>query len=153
MAEQGFIGMESFKAKLQELYIGLSGPGLRDALYAGAEIFKMAVQSAAPIGRPYYTYQYKGRTVRVKSKRAVGQLRDNVIIYQRKRKGQFAVSAEDLSLLIGFEKKHAFYAYWMEVGRKGQAARPFMRAAYDGAWNAALEAAKATLTDRIKELV
>ena len=150
--ERGFIGMDEFKANLQKIHDGLSGPGLRDALYAGAEVFRSAIQSSAPIGREEYSYQYKGRTVRVRSKRAIGQAKENVIVYQRKRRSGLMVKAEDISLLVGFSKKNAFYMYWMEYGRKGQAASPFMRSAYDSAQPAALAAASAILSAKIDEV-
>lgn len=143
-----FIGMEEFKAKLLELYANLSGKDLHDALYAGAEVFRAAIQNAAPVGQAEYTYQYQGRTVRLKN--PSGRMRDNVIIYQRRRRGSLMTQAEDLSLLIGFEKRHAFYAYFVEYGTKKQRAHPFMRAAYDSAQPAALEAVRVLLEGRVK---
>jgi len=29
-------------------------------------------------------------------------------------------SAEELSLLVGYDKKQAYYTYWLEYGRKGR---------------------------------
>lgn len=151
MAEVGFIGMDELKANLLRFQRDLSGPGLRAALNAGAEVFKSALESAAPVGRESYTYQYGKRTVTVKNKRRIGQARQATIIYQRKSRA-LSEAAEELSLLIGFSKKEAFYMYWYEYGTRKQAARPFARPVFDSMQGAALEAAAAAASRFVRDI-
>jgi HK97 gp10 family phage protein len=128
----GFYGLAELKENLLRVYKDLSGPVLRGALMAGAQVFKAAIQNATPIGSDVYTYRYGNRTVHVRNKRARGQAKANVIIYERKsvigtfgRYTPFAAAKAGLlaesevpepSLLIGYEKKNAFYMYWYEYG-------------------------------------
>lgn len=109
--------MEDFKRDIKSLYADISGPVLRDALHAGAEIFRGAIERSAP-----------SRT---------GKARANVIVYQRKPKG-LSQGAGELSLLVGFEKHNAYYVYFYEHGTKRQGAKPFIEAAFNGARDAAL---------------
>ena len=140
---EGWIGMEEFKHNLLAVAGNISGPVLREALYAGAAVFRQAIESATPIGKAQYTYTRNGKTRVVKSRRPVGQARANVIVYQR----QFGLSQEagGLSLLIGHEKKHAFYMYWMEYGSVKQTAHPFMRPVFDSTQESAMKAARDVL--------
>jgi HK97 gp10 family phage protein len=125
---EGFIGMEEFRTNLRKVYEDLSGPGLRDALFAAAEVFRSEIEARTPVD--------------------TGQAQRNVIVYQRKTKG-YAITAEELALLVGYEKKHAYYMYWYEYGTSKQPARPFMRQAYDSVYETAYQAAENALKNRI----
>jgi len=123
---EGFIGMEEFRANLKKVYEDLSGAGLRDALYAAAEVFRSEIEARTPV--------------------TSGQAQRNVIVYQRK--GRYMVRAEELALLVGYEKRHAYYMYWYEYGTSKQRAQPFMRMAYDSVYESAWQAAENVLKGR-----
>ena len=113
--EIGFIGLDDFKKRLQEIYGKLSGAIMRDALYAAARVYREEIEARTPVGKPVYVYEYPTkhgkRTVRIRNK-YVGRAKANVIIYQRRRRGELATGADQLSLLVGHSKKQAFYAFF-----------------------------------------
>jgi HK97 gp10 family phage protein len=125
---EGFIGMEQYSENLERFYKDLSNAGLRDALYAAAEIFRKEFEARTPV--------------------VSGQAQRHAIIYQRQKKG-YAIAAEELALLVGYEKKHAYYMYWYEYGTSKQPARPFMRQAYDSVYETAYQAAENALKNGI----
>ena len=91
------VGLDSLKASLLRLRQDLGGRVLRDALMAGANMYKDAIENATPTD--------------------TGQARRNVIIYKRKGyEKQLFGTAEELSLLVGYQKKKAFYMYFQEYG-------------------------------------
>jgi HK97 gp10 family phage protein len=118
MAREGFIGLEQLRDSFKKLHQNLSGKGLHDALYAAADVFRNAIEAQTPVGS--------------------GQAKRSVIVYQRK--ARLAVKAEELALLVGYEKRDAYYMYFYEYGTSKQAPRPFMRAAYDSAYESAWRA-------------
>lgn len=131
MANSGVMvaGIENVIAALKQWQSDIAGPVLREAKYAAAGVLQAAIESATP-----------SRT---------GQARANVIIYQRKTKA-VTESAEDLQLLVGYEKKKAYYMYWYEYGKKGQSPRPFFRSTCDGAMDSALAAAQKVIQDKVR---
>ena len=79
----------------------------------------------------------------VKSKRPPGQPARSVIVYRRKGRGSL-IQAEvnaNLSLLVGYEKKMAYYMFFNEVGTRFEPARPVIRPVFDAGVDEALEAA------------
>lgn len=145
----GFIGLEELKANLQKFYTNISGPGLRAALYAGAEVFRAEIEARTPVGRTY-TYTTKGgKTYTVRDPHP-GQAKGSVIIYQRQSRTRLSVAAEEIALLVGYEKKHAYWMYWYEYGTSKQSAKPFMRSAYDTAQERAMETAVNALIPFVK---
>lgn len=120
----------------------VSGKVLREAKWAAANVMRDAVERATPIGREVYVYQKGNRFIRVRNPR-MGQARRNVIVYERKG-SRYALTqtADQLSLLVGYEKKSAYYMYWYEYGTSKQSAKPFFRTTCDGIQDDALEAAK-----------
>lgn len=142
----GLVGLEALRARWVALNEGVQLRVIPRVLRAGAEVMRQKLQDATPSGREFYTYPRKSKglaaawPIRVKSKRAVGQARANVIIYERKARGVLAQGAMEQSLLIGYRKEKAWYMYWYEYGRKGQAAKPFARAVFDSSQGEALAA-------------
>lgn len=95
-----FSGLDRLRERLQVIYKDLSGPALREALYAAAGIVKAALEEATPVD--------------------TGTAKANVIIHQRKARSKYytgPAAEEDLSLLIGYEKQSAYYMYFVEYGR------------------------------------
>jgi HK97 gp10 family phage protein len=146
------IGMDAIKAQLKALHANLSGKLLRDALYAAAGVYKTAIETATPTGREVYNYLYRGKHITIKSKRPIGQARASVIIYERQKRRAVAQTAEQLSLLVGFERKKAFYMYWYEYGKQGQAPRPFFRSTCDASEAAALAAAEEVISKGVEAI-
>lgn len=136
------------RAKLQDMCGTILTQHMGDGLRSAAEVLRSALQDNTPVGQEEYFYQRHGRTVRVVNKR-MGQARANVIVYERRTSG---VGPEALSLLIGYEKRHAYYMYWYEYGTKFQAAKPFMRSTFDGAQQDALKAAMEVMQSKSEEL-
>jgi HK97 gp10 family phage protein len=140
----GFQGLEELKTNLEKLHNKLAGDSMRQALMAAAGVFKSAIEAATPIGESSYTYKYGNKTVRIKHK--PGTAKANVIIYQRRAWGELSVGQGETSLLVGHEKKHAYYMYWWEYGTKKSPAHGTIRNAFDSANASAYEAATAVLT-------
>jgi HK97 gp10 family phage protein len=142
----GFLGLKEFAENLQKIYGNLSGIVGRNALQAGAEVFRSAIQSATPIGKEKYEYTSAttGKKYYVKPKRKPGTAKAHVIIYERK-KGKY-VSEGIPNLLVGYEKKYGYWMYWYEYGTKRQAAKPFMRPVFDANYKRALDASAAVLS-------
>jgi hypothetical protein len=95
---------------------------------AGAEVFKTAIQAATPVGSRSWTRVGKYITTTHRA----GQAKANVIIYERHSirsiYGSYTptsayqyglldtISSPMNSLLIGYDKEHAYYMYWYEYG-------------------------------------
>lgn len=141
--QRGEIDLSDFIGQMKQIVPDIeSSQMLEQAMRAGAKIFKTAIERNTPIGKAVYRYQVGGRTVIVRSQRTPGQASRSVIIYKRKRpKGYYQTNVnEALSLLVGYEKKKAFYMFWNEYGSKKQAARPVIRPAFDSNKDVALAA-------------
>ena len=54
ISAEGFQGMDELKANLEKLYGKLSGDSMRNALYAGAEVYKEAITANTPVGQAQY---------------------------------------------------------------------------------------------------
>jgi HK97 gp10 family phage protein len=129
-------GIQEVTGALERFVRAMGQSVIREALTAGAKVLQDALQAATPVGSASYTYTYNGRTMTVKNKRAVGQAKANVIRYERKMvKGLYGyytqeqalakglISEAELpvpSLLIGYEKRNAYYMYWYEYGTKNR---------------------------------
>lgn len=127
------VGMESLKSKLKRLYGNIGGKVMREALMEGAQVYKDAIERATPVD--------------------TGQARRNVIIYERKRwsAGSLVQTADQLALLVGYEKSKAYYMYFREFGythKSGRRipAKPTIRAAILSAENSVLSTASRIVT-------
>jgi HK97 gp10 family phage protein len=79
----------------------------------------------------------------VKSTRPPGQAARSVIVYRRRGRGSY-IQAEvnaNLSLLVGYEKKMAYYMFFNEVGTRFEPARPVIRPVFDAGVDEALQTA------------
>ena len=144
LMRDGSVDFSDFIGKLKALYPGIEADEVYPkAVSKGAQLLADRIEANTPIGKSEYRYQYKGRTVVVKSKRPPGQAQKNVIVYRRKGRGslvQAGINA-NLSFLVGYEKKMAFYMYWNEYANKFQAARPVIRPVFDAGVDEALQVA------------
>lgn len=113
----GISGLQELASNITAFVKDLEESVMRDALWAGAEVIKSAMERATPVD--------------------TGTARSHVIIYQRKAKtyykgGVFSVALSHsayvegvgtTNLLVGYEKEHAYYMYFVEHGytprRKG----------------------------------
>lgn len=147
----GFVGMDEFKTKIQEVYWDISGPMMQEALYAAARVVARAIMAATPLGRREYVYHRNGKSQIIRSRRPIGQARANVIIYKRQPNKLYQIQNEDRALLVGYEKKAAYYMYWYEYGRYGQPARPFARSAFETAYTDAWNAVESTMSQKMQK--
>lgn len=105
----GFEGLQQLADNLNRFVRELDGPIMREALWAGAEEIRSAMEAATPVD--------------------TGQAKAHVIIYERAAKtyskGQFSTSMTQqgfvegvgtTNLLVGWEKQHAYYIYFVEHG-------------------------------------
>lgn len=97
--------------------------GLRAALYAGSEVLRKAIGSFCTAKRTGFLAEHIGAKTTISSKQEAG-------ITQ-----------------VGPVRK-AFYAGWIEFGRKKQSARPFIRPAFDANKDRALDA----FTNKLREI-
>lgn len=139
------VALEDFKRKLQAFEKNISGQLLRESMHVAANIFRDAIEAATPVGKEGYRYREGAHGKTVRSKHRPGQAKDAVIVYERKSRSRLSTTADQLGLLIGYEKRRAYYMYWYEYGRKAQPARAFMRKTCDAAEPAAWRAVQKLL--------
>jgi HK97 gp10 family phage protein len=144
MADRGSIDLTDFQNKLRALYPGIE----RDEVYPkairkGAQLLANRISANTPLGKSEYRYQYGGKTIIVKNKREIGLAQRNVIVYQRKNGKSFVQSEvnANVSFLVGYEKRNAWYMYFNEFGSKYHAARPVIRPVFDAGVDEALQVA------------
>ena len=107
---------------------------LRSAGYAGAKIFMDEAKILAPVG--------------------TGTLRNNIIVKRAEEKSE---GAEKQTYVVTVRagkfntEGDAFYWRFVEFGTARSAARPFMRPAFESMKNAAIDAMRQRMADRIKE--
>lgn len=156
--DRGAIDLTDFMNKIKAIYPGIESDEVYPkALRKGANYLRDLIEAATPIrdGDPTEPQgKYNTKSGRHKKWHPPGQARRNVIVYRRKGKSlyQGEVNA-NVSLLIGYEKRMAYYMYWREVGRKNQRAIPVIRPIFDAHIDEALEMALAEIaTDLSKRI-
>jgi HK97 gp10 family phage protein len=140
----GSVDLSDFIGKLKALYPGIESDEVYPkAVRKGAQLLADRIEANTPIGKSEYRYQYKGRTVVVKSKRPPGQAQKNVIVYRRKGRGSLVQSGinANMSFLVGYEKKMAYYMFFGEMGTRFEPARPVIRPVFDAGVDEALQIA------------
>ena len=144
ISDRGSIDLSDFIGKLKALYPGIEADEVYPkAIKKGAQLLADRIEANTPIGKAEYRYQYKGKTVVVKNAHPPGQAKAAVIVYRRKG-GKSLMQAElnaNISYLVGYEKKLAYYMYFNEVGTKFQRARPVIRPVFDAGVDEALQIA------------
>lgn len=119
-------GTEELTRRLQMLSDAVAADALKEAALAGAEVVLADAKVRVPV-----------RT---------GNLRDsleaNVSLVQRDR-AEVEVGPND----------DGFYGYWIERGKKGYAAHPFLRPALDENCDKAIAHARKVLAEKIKGVV
>jgi HK97 gp10 family phage protein len=140
MSDRGSFDLSDFITKMKNLYPGIE----RDLVYPkaikkGAKLLADRIEAATPIR---FTSLEQPGTAR-KTWHPPGQAKKSVVIYERKgNKAAFQDEANaGISVLVGYEKQRAFYMYWREYGRKGQAAQPIIRPIFDAGIDEAIQAA------------
>jgi HK97 gp10 family phage protein len=145
----GQIELSDFVGKLKALYPGIEQDEVYPkAIRKGAQLLADRMEQRTPIryadlgrtGTPSEKYKTKHH---VKTYHPPGTARKSVIVYQRKGFKSFVQSDvnANISYLVGYEKKMAFYMYWREVGNKFQPARPVIRPVFDAGVDEALQIA------------
>lgn len=142
-------GLAELKRALEELPKNIGRNVLRGAVRAGAAVIRAESQARAPV---YAGDVSKGHPPPGTLKRAIymkqiaelsGATRQTFIVGARKgRKYRHQGKSGNLS-------QDAYYASFVEFGTSRMAARPFMRPAFEAKKNAAVEAIKAYLAQRI----
>ena len=128
MAE-GFMGLKELEDNFKRFAEDISSTTMEAAMKAAARVFRTALIQATPTD--------------------TGQAKRNVIIYKRKDKRLFSTKKADISLLIGYARREAYYMYWYEKGSKQQASKKFVRGVFDGVQDKAMEAAIRIMKARV----
>jgi HK97 gp10 family phage protein len=106
VASARVIGEAQTIADLRALQFKMRDKALIKAAHAGAEVAKAAIEKNAPVAR-----------VENRNKRETGPIRNNIIIYQRRRTHEEKGTA--VSLLVG-PNKLGFYGYFIHHGIAGK---------------------------------
>lgn len=132
--------MKAFAKKLESIGKDLAGKAMREAVTAGANVYKAEMEARAP-----------------------GSIKGKIIVYERKGEKTYTQGQLDaqISLLVGPRKKDAYYAYflehgWMHTGKGSKTGgkwippRPFVRPTFDAVNDKAKAAALEVLRDAVK---
>lgn len=131
-------GLADLSRKLNELGATAGGKALRSALMTASLPALRNIQAAAPVGTKSHR-TYKGRIV------APGFLRRNI-----RRKSLLAKDRSRAIVIIG-PAQEAFYAQFIERGKRGYAPHPFMEYAFALSQSAVLTRFKARLAELIEK--
>ena len=144
-------GLRELAAALRALPDKLAKNGLRAGVYAGAKV----IQDEAKLRAPVYTGPVE------QGHPPPGTLKRAIIMKQiREESGQrhqvFFVTVRSGKKYQKQGKKgnlsqDAFYWRWVEFGSTKMAARPFLRPAFEAKKEAAVEAIKNKLAERVEE--
>lgn len=129
----------AIKARFDE-YKVRAQKAIRPAAQAGAQVYYDEVRSRAPVGESVHHTKGKKQTFQP------GNLRDSIYQAYADRKSD----AGKAVYRISYNKKKAFYGYFVEHGTSKMAARPFLRPSYDARRKDAVKAARAELRNRIR---
>lgn len=146
---QNVQGLKELQASLKQLPDNIARNVLRGAVGAGAAVIRKEAQAKAPV---YTGDVSKGHPPPGTLKRSVvqKQIRElsslfKQVFYVTVRMGKkYAKQGKGGNL-----SQNAYYASWVEWGTSKMAARPFMRPAFEGKKEAAVQAIKDYLTQRI----
>jgi HK97 gp10 family phage protein len=141
---QGEIDLSDFMNKIKAIYPGIEADEVYPkALRKGAQLLADRIEAKTPIRYDdLEAPQSQYKTSRHKLWHPPGQAKKSVIIYRRKGKSlyQGEINA-NVSLLVGYEKRMAYYMYFREMGTKFQPARPVIRPVFDSTIDEALQLA------------
>lgn len=132
-------GLDELERRLMELPEAVAGKALQTAVNAGARVIKEEAMARAPVGSVPHWIGRKAKGKRVEP----GNLRR--YIRNKKMRGSKFSAASAV-----YWSGNAFYGKFLEFGTSKMKAQPFLRAATDTKWQAAVEATKAALARRIK---
>ncbi|WP_375577108.1 HK97-gp10 family putative phage morphogenesis protein [Paracidovorax oryzae] len=112
----------------------------RPAAQAGAQVFYDEVRKRAPVSGKAHSTKGKKQTYQP------GNLRDSIYqAFMREQSGEGSARYR-----ISWNGREAFYARFVEFGTSKMAARPFLRPAYDAVRDAAVQAARQTMRERLR---
>lgn len=142
-------GLQELEQALLEVGNSCAGSALFGALMAAALPMQKATQALAPISdRPHYRYKKgkKGKGEKEKTLTQPGNLRKN-ISRKRLKSGRGETGAE-----VGISwRGNAFYGRFVEFGTSKQAAKPFLRPAFDAKKEESLTIFKEKLAANIEK--
>jgi HK97 gp10 family phage protein len=154
----GELDLTDFMNKIKAIYPGIESDEVYPkALRKGANYLRDLIEAATPI-RDMDTLEpqgkYNTKSGRHKKWHPPGQAKRNVIVYKRKGKSlyQGEINA-NVSLLIGYEKRMAYYMYFREMGTKFISARPLIRPIFDAHIDEALEMALAEIATDLNKRI
>ncbi len=128
-------GLEQLSQKMQEFPDKLVQKGVRNALKAGGEVLRAAISAGAPVSEDV-THGHEP-----------GFLKDHIAATV-----STSVKNDKGTVKVGPVAK-AFYAMFPEFGTRHQAAKPFIRPAFEGNGQKALDAFVDVLREKFKEAV
>lgn len=150
MTQRGEIDLSDFIGKLKALYPGIESDEVYPkAIQKGARLLADRIEAGTPIRfTELEAPSHQHATKYHKKWHPPGQAKRSVIVYRRQgRKSYIQADVNaNVSYLVGYEKAMAYYMYWNEFGRKGQAARPVIRPVFDAGVDEALQLALEFIT-------
>lgn len=151
MADGGFVtinGLKELEQTLTAIPDKLAKNVLVGAMRAGARTVQKDARSKVPVASQPHTLRLrKGQKITIQP----GWLKKNISIWRlRDRQTKYAVQ---FRMGIRAPKKGplAYYGYFIERGTSKMQARPFMRPAFDQQYEAAVDAVKIYLSERIEK--
>lgn len=136
MSLSAVFNSEAIQKRLDGL-VARATDNLRPAAQAGIDVYYQEVKARVPVGQSVHHTKGKKQTFQP------GNLRDS--IYQ-------AFADKDSSdtravYRVSYNKKKAFYGYFVEHGTSKMAAKPFIRPSYDAAREKAIAATRQKLRE------
>ena len=128
-------GLDALQDKIQA--------AVRPTAQAGAQVFYDEVRLRAPIGTEVHGYKGHPKAY------APGNLRDS--IYQVYSKDHSTETTAHYQ--VSFNRKKAFYGWFVEFGTAKRAATPYIRPAYDTQKQPALDASKLKLLELAQKAI
>lgn len=112
----------------------------RPAAQAGIQVYYDEVKARVPVGQSVHHTKGKKQTFQP------GNLKASIYqAYVEKESGDGAATYR-----VSYNKKKAFYGYFVEHGTSKMAAKPFIRPSYDARRQDAINAAREELRKRVK---
>ena len=122
-------GLQELEKALLELPQALHGKVLNAAVREGAKEIRKEAQNRAPVGSVGHQVGKKGRKSYISNVRP-GHLKRNIKI-------RIAKTSKGEAKGYVYVSWKAFYGRFLEYGTKRMSAKPFLRPAFDGQWQAA----------------
>lgn len=130
---------EKIKSRFVKLEKDIKG-AVRPAAQAGIQVYYDEVRSRVPVGQS--VHHTKGK----KQSFQPGNLKASIYqAYADKESGETSATYR-----VSYNKKKAFYGYFVEHGTSKMAAKPFIRPSYDAVKGEAVKAARTELRARLK---